>query len=286
MLGKLTAISSNVWKIRLEFFQSLENAVSLCSLISTPAAFQVPFSPGSARSTRRKPSLQTRSPKPPVNSPRVCAYGANVAAICLIGGQSLPGAFSKRRARHHSGFRFAAVAGVGPSALRGLVFQSPNTIYQSDPLCPSLRQRRPSEAKRACFSVPGQNTGRPLCYGGKRARLPPANARCSGPPRSARYASSGAALAPLFKDHPPDPCARDAHSEDVPRTGGQAPRQQSCHVACLPEYWMRSKHARKRRKGSGALANMFRSFENPGWFYGRRSFIIYPFVFIEKRGTT
>jgi len=73
-LRKLAVIFSNVWKIRLEFFQSLENAVSLCSLISTPTAFQVPFSPGSAHSTRRKPSLQTRSPKPPVNSPRVFVY--------------------------------------------------------------------------------------------------------------------------------------------------------------------------------------------------------------------
>ena len=61
----------------------------------------------------------------------------------------------------------------------------------------------------------------------------------SGPSRSARYASSGAALASLFKDHPPDPCARDAHPEDVPRAGSQAPRQQSCHVACLPEDGMR-----------------------------------------------
>ena len=61
----------------------------------------------------------------------------------------------------------------------------------------------------------------------------------SGPPRSARYASSGAALASLFKDHPPDPCARDAHPEDVPRAGSQAPRQQSCHVACLPKDGMR-----------------------------------------------
>lgn len=39
------------------------NAVSLRSLISTPAMFQVPFSPGSVNSTRRKPSLQTRPPE-------------------------------------------------------------------------------------------------------------------------------------------------------------------------------------------------------------------------------
>ena len=39
MVGKMPRRFSNVWKIRPRFFQSLENAVSLCSLISTPAAF-------------------------------------------------------------------------------------------------------------------------------------------------------------------------------------------------------------------------------------------------------
>ncbi len=77
--------SSNVWT-------PSSNAVSSRplegrdSLIPTPAAFQVSFSPCSVNSTRRSPPLQTRPPKPPGNSPRVCAYGANVAAICLIGG--------------------------------------------------------------------------------------------------------------------------------------------------------------------------------------------------------
>lgn len=51
-------------------------------------------------STRRNPSLKTRTPKPPGNSPRVCAYGANVAAICFSGGQNLPSAFLHSRARH------------------------------------------------------------------------------------------------------------------------------------------------------------------------------------------
>ena len=44
----------------------------------------------SVNSTHRSPSLQTRPQTPPANSPRVCAYGANVAAICLFGGKSLP----------------------------------------------------------------------------------------------------------------------------------------------------------------------------------------------------
>ena len=108
-----------------------------------------------------------------------------------------------------------AVAGVGPSALRGLIFQSPNTIYQSDPFCPSLRQQRPSEAKRACFSVPGQNTGRPLCYEGKRARLPLANARClwPSPERALSLFRGGAGFAlqrpptgPLRAGRPPRRC--------------------------------------------------------------------------------
>ena len=95
MLGKMVNEFSNVWIFRPDSFQSLDlmNAVSLRSLIPTPTVFQVPFSPCSVNSTRRKPSLQTRPPTPPGNSPRVCAYGANVAAICLFGGKSLPGAF-------------------------------------------------------------------------------------------------------------------------------------------------------------------------------------------------
>ena len=63
----------------------------------------------------------------------MCAYGANVAAICLLGGKSLPVAL--RIETRPAPLRLA-VAGVGPSALRGLILQSPNTIYQSDPFCP------------------------------------------------------------------------------------------------------------------------------------------------------
>ena len=213
-LEKCPRQSSNVWN-------SSRNAVSSRrlwrrdSLIPAPAMFQVPFSPGSAHSTRRKPSLQTRSPKPPGNSPRVCSYGANVAAICLFGGKRLPVALLVLAPGTAPASASRAVAGVAPSALRGLVLQSPNTIYQSDPICPSLRQQRPSEAKRACFSVPGQNTGRPLCYEGKRARLPLANARCLWPSteRALRLFRGGAGFAlqrpptgPLRAGRPPRRC--------------------------------------------------------------------------------
>jgi len=94
----LAAVSSNVWT-------PSSNAVSLRSLIPTPAAFQVPFSPGcvlfravmrSTTSAHRRPftpPIESRHfkhgpQKPPGNSPRVCAYGANVAAICLFGGKT------------------------------------------------------------------------------------------------------------------------------------------------------------------------------------------------------
>lgn len=53
--------------------------------------------PPPVHSTRRKPSLQTRPPKPPGNSPRVCAYGANVAAICSSGGKTCRALFSFSR---------------------------------------------------------------------------------------------------------------------------------------------------------------------------------------------
>ena len=97
MLGKMVPKSSNVWKIRPGFFQSLENVFWLHSLIPTPAAFQVSFSPGSVNSTRRSPPLQARPPNAAGQFPRVCAYGANVAAICLFGGKTCRALFSFSR---------------------------------------------------------------------------------------------------------------------------------------------------------------------------------------------
>ncbi len=153
--------------------------------------------------------------------------------------QDLPGALLVLAPGTAPASASRAVAGVAPSALRGLVFQSPNTIYQSDPFCPSLRQQRPSEAKRACFSVPGQNTGRPLCYAGKRARLPLANARCLWPSteRALRLFRGAAGFA--LQRPPTGPLRAGRPPQRVPRAGSQAPRQQSCHVACLPEDGMR-----------------------------------------------
>jgi hypothetical protein len=83
-------------------------------LISTPAIFQVPFSPGcvlfravmrSTTKTHRRPftpPVESRHfkhgpAKPPGNSPRVRADGANVAAICLLGGKTCRALFSLSR---------------------------------------------------------------------------------------------------------------------------------------------------------------------------------------------
>ena len=177
---------------------------------------------------------------PPGNSPRVCAYGANVAAICLIGGQSLPGAFSRKT--RPAPLRLPL---RGPSLGSGL---RPSADWFSNLRIQSINQT--PFAHRFASSAPPRLSALVSPF---RARTPVARYAMeasglvclrqtpgvSGPSRSARYASSGAALASLFKDHPPDHCARDAHPEDVPRAGSQAPRQRSCHVACLPEDGMR-----------------------------------------------
>ena len=158
--GLVAVAFSNVCIFGPTSFQCLDTVIEcgLASLVdSRPAAFQVPFSPGSVNSTRRKPSLQTRPPNPPGNSPRVCAYGANVAAICLFGGNSLPVAL--RIEARPAPLRLA-VAGVGSSALRGLFFQSPNIIYQSQPFFPTLRHHRPSAPEHPCFLAPGKKSRR------------------------------------------------------------------------------------------------------------------------------
>ena len=155
MSGFSAQVSSNVWTPSLNAVSSRPLA-GRDSFISTPTAFQVPFSPGSVNSTRRNPSLQTRPPTPPGNSPRVCAYGANVAAICLFGGKSLP--VELRIETRPAPLRLA-VAEVGPSALRGLVFQSPNTI-SIRPLLPTLRHHRPSAPEHPCFLTPCKKSRR------------------------------------------------------------------------------------------------------------------------------
>ena len=64
------------------------------------------------------------------------------------------------RARHRSGWRYAGRHWRSGFALRGLLLQSPNNIYQSDPFCPSLRQHRPSTPERASSRVQGREDGR------------------------------------------------------------------------------------------------------------------------------
>lgn len=208
MSGFSAQVSSNVWT-------PSSNAVSLRSLISTPTMFQVPFSPGSVRLHPSKAVTSNLAPKNRRAIRPECAPTVQTSRPFAFSAARPAGRSSCSRARHRSGWRKLAVAGVAPSALRGLFFQSPNTIYQSDPFCPSLRQQRPSEAKRACFSVPGQNTGRPLCYAGKRARLPLANARCLWPSteRALRLFRGGAGFAlqrpptgPLRAGRPPRRC--------------------------------------------------------------------------------
>ena len=237
-LEKCPRQSSNVWK-------SSRNAVSSRrfwrqdSLISTPAMFQVPFPPCSAGSTRRKPSLQTRPPKPPGNSPRVCAYGANVTAICLFGGKTCRALFLFSRP---APLRLPLRGPSLGSRLRRSADWFSNLRIQSINQTPFAHRFASNAPPRLSALVSPFRARTPVA----RYAMEASGLVClwqtpgvSGPPRSARYASSGAALAPLFKDRPPDPCARDAHPEDVPRAGSQAPRQQSWHVACLPEDRMR-----------------------------------------------
>ncbi len=101
-------------------------------------------------------------------------------------------------------------------ALRGLVFQSPNNIYQSDPFSHRFASIAPP---RLSALVSPFRARTPVA----RSAMEASGLVClrqtsgvSGPPRSARYASSGAPLAALFKDHPPDPCAGNAHPEEFP----------------------------------------------------------------------
>jgi hypothetical protein len=122
-------VSGNV---RVRFHMQRSQVCGLAALAdSRPAAFQVPFSPGcvllravmrSQTSAHRRPfspPIESRhfkrsARKPPGNSPRVRAYGANVAAICLIGGKTCRALCSTKRARHRAGWRKLARSGVAP----------------------------------------------------------------------------------------------------------------------------------------------------------------------------
>jgi len=116
-------------------------------------------------------------------------------------------------------------------------------IYQSSPLFPIARQQRPSEAERAFLSVPAQNTGRPLCYGSKRARLPSANARCLWPSTERALRLFRAPLASLVTDHPttlprgtpaPKSPARPDNGTHAVSVNGLAPRMNGVGSSTLP----------------------------------------------------
>ena len=162
-LGKCPRHSSNDWK-------PLRNGVSSRRLwrrdssISTPAMFQVPFSPGcvlfravmrSTTSAHRRPftpPVESRHfkhspPKPPGKSPRVSSLRLAIGAICFSGGRPA-GRSSRSRARHRSGWRGLAVAGVGPLALRGSA--SPGSLRAH----PSRHGETPCHA--GCFALRSQ----------------------------------------------------------------------------------------------------------------------------------
>ena len=187
-------------------------------------------------------------------APRVCLR-QSIGAICLIGGQSLPGAFSNKT--RPAPLRLPL---RGPSLGSGL---RPSADWFSNLQVQSINQT--PFAHRFASSAPPRLSARVSPF---RARTPVARYALqasglvclrqtpgvSGPPRSARYASSGAALASLFKDHPPDPCARDAHPEDVPRAEdgfyrfaakgtSLANQKPHCTVASLPSRILRSRFA-------------------------------------------
>ncbi len=146
----------------------------------------------------------------------MCAYGANVAAICLFGGKSLPVAL---RVETRPAPLRLAVAGVGPSALRGLVFQSPNTIYQSDPFCPRFATIAPLRLSILVSSLRARRAVAPLyaetASGFGEAALSDSIGTGSYLPsvrRLLRRCRGGVGYA-LHTDHPPDPCAGNAPEE-------------------------------------------------------------------------
>ena len=136
---------SNVWIFVRDSFQCLDtssNAVSLRSLIPTPAAFQVPFSPGSVHSRAgpyarnlARPAHRSLHPSKAVTSnttpkgrrairPECPPSGGNVGAICLFVGESLPGATLQTARVRHRPDR-ASASGLGSfcylAELRGTI---------------------------------------------------------------------------------------------------------------------------------------------------------------------
>jgi len=163
MLGKVAQKFSNVWKIRPRFFQSLEKSVSLRSLISTPTAFQVSFSPCSVNFTRRSPPLQTR--------PRRTAgqFATSARLRCERRGH-LPdrrpepaGRSPRSRTRHRAGWRRLARSGVAalrgpasPGSLRAHPSRHPDAASGCHAGCCALRSR---DAVETCPQAPERKWG-------------------------------------------------------------------------------------------------------------------------------
>ena len=237
-----------------------------------PAAFQVPVS--SALFTPRKGVTPFRSftstgddhfkcgPHGAAGqfAPRVCLRQI-IGAICQRpAARSLPGALGAKCARHRCG------GGLRPCphwrsgfALRGLSSQSPNNIYQADPFCPSLRSHAPSLPKHPLTLL-----GQPKTAAPSTPNPLPGSALWRFPISSESVFSLACARrllrqfrgvpAPLFQDHPPDPCARDAHPEEIPRAQdgfyrfaakgtSSANQKPNCTVASLPSRILRSRFA-------------------------------------------
>ena len=144
------------------------------SFTSTPTMLQVPFSPCSVNSTRRSPSLQTRSPQAtgqfapsawpavafaeaaaPLQSSRPFAFSAARPA----------GRSSHSRARHRSGWRGLAVAVVGPLAHRGSA--SPGSLRAH----PSRHGEDAVSCRLLCASFTGCGRNMPASAGKEVGRL-------------------------------------------------------------------------------------------------------------------
>ena len=118
--------------------------------------FQVPFSPGcvlfravmrSTTSAHRRPftpPIESRHfkhgpPKPPGTSPRVCAYGANVAAICLSGGKTCRALFSFSRPAPlrlaRAGRRWGRAVGPPRPGFAGFTPRAPGTPRRNAVSC-------------------------------------------------------------------------------------------------------------------------------------------------------
>jgi len=211
----------------------------LLSVLRTDAAAPPPprLKCRSLRLRRQDSSLQTRPTHIHRNSPRVFAYANHRRHLPTTGRPA--GRIRNEMRPAPLRLRPSALSslGVGPPALRGTVSQSPNTIYQSHPLCPSLHKPRPSTPERACFRVQGQGNGRAIYIepaSGLDVALPDSvGLRFSAPSHGARYGVSGPQLASLSKTTQP-PFRAGRPPQRVPRGFRQRTFQTSRHLSPHP----------------------------------------------------